>query len=371
MAVTATSGNRLPVARPTIEPADVASVAAAVEQAEVSGLGHPVRALEADFASYIGVPHVVAASNGTASLHLALASLGVGPGDEVIVPDLTYIATANAVAYTGASIVFADSSRADWQIDPDAVEALVTERTTAILPVHLYGHPCPMDRLHAIAERRGLLLVEDAAQAHGAKTGGRHVGTIGDAGSFSTYANKVITTGEGGLSTFQDDAAAERARQLRNHGLEPGSAYFHPIVGFNYRMSGLQAALGVAQLARIDEFIAARAEVASWYCAALRDLPLEVQPRRADAEPISWIFTVLLPPDSPRSVSDVRDVLDGAGIDTRPFFTPLTTSPPYRRVVDHPVAADLSSRGMGLPLFVGMTESDVGRVADALATALR
>ena len=191
--------------------------------------------------------HGVAVSNGTVSLHLALVAAGVGPGDEVIVPSLTFVATANVVRYCGAIPVFVDAEPATWQLDPAALEARITARTRAIIPVHLYGHPCDMDPIRAVARCHNLAVVEDAAEAHGAEYRGRRVGSLGAIGCFSFYGNKNITTGECGMCVTDDDALAERLRLLRDHGMDPKRSYWHEIIGFNYRMTNLQAAVGVAQ----------------------------------------------------------------------------------------------------------------------------
>jgi perosamine synthetase len=214
-------------------------------------------------------------ANGTVALHLALHALGIGPGDEVIVPALSFVASANAVRYTGATPIFADVCPDDWCIDPSSVAALITPRTKAIMPVHLYGHPAAMDELQVLAERHNLLLVEDAAEAHGAAVHGVRTGAMGVIGSFSFYANKIITTGEGGMLTTGDGALAARCRMLRDHAMPPEKRYWHDEVGFNYRMTNLQAAVGVAQMERIEHFIARKREIAQQYAAGTDSRPAQ------------------------------------------------------------------------------------------------
>ena len=229
----------------------------------VSSIGRYIDDFEAGFARYCGTEFALAVSNGTTGLHLALASLGLTPGDEVIVPDLTFVATANAVAYTGAKPVIADVDPDTLCIDPASVKSLISEKTKAIIPVHLYGHPADMDALMEIGASHGLEIIEDAAEAHGAKYKGRRVGGFGRCGVFSFYGNKVITTGEGGRLTTNDPAFYRRAKRLRDHAMSTQRRYFHEEIGFNYRLTNLQAALGVAQLERIDEFLDRRAEIMS------------------------------------------------------------------------------------------------------------
>src|SRR5271167_326201 len=255
----------IPISQPLIGPREKELVLDALNSGWVSSIGKYIDEFEANFASYCGTEYALAVSNGTTGLHLALVALGLQPGDEVIVPDLTFVATANAVAYTGATPVLADIDADTLCIDPASVKSLISARTRAIIPVHLYGHPADMDALMEIGDAHGLDIIEDAAEAHGAEYKGRKVGGLGKCGVFSFYGNKVITTGEGGMLTTNDRDFYQRARRLRDHAMSPQRRYFHEERGFNYRITNLQAALGVAQLERIDEFLGRRAEIMDWY----------------------------------------------------------------------------------------------------------
>ena len=259
------SDSFLPISKPFIGAREKELVLDALDSGWVSSIGKYIDEFEANFARYCGTEYALAVSNGTTGLHLALAALGLQPGDEVIVPDLTFVATANAVAYTGATPVLADIDPDTLCIDPASVKSRISERTRAIIPVHLYGHPADMDALLEIGRAHGVDIIEDAAEAHGAEYRGRRVGGLGKCGVFSFYGNKIITTGEGGMLTTNDRAFYLHAKRLRDHAMSPQRRYFHEERGFNYRITNLQAALGVAQLERIEEFLARRTEIMGWY----------------------------------------------------------------------------------------------------------
>src|SRR5206468_1241120 len=256
---------RIPIAAPVIGARELECVADAVRSGWVSSAGAYVSRFERDFAAFVGSRHAVAVSSGTSALHVALCALRVGLGDEVIVPDLTFAAAAHAVVMTGATPVFADVDPDTWCVDPRAVERALGPKTRAIIAVHLYGHPAAVDAVLALARPRGIVVIEDAAEAHGARIGALRVGSIGDLGSFSFYGNKVITTGEGGMITTDDAAVAARIRFLKDQGMTKERRYYHTEVAFNYAMTNMQAALGVAQLERIDEFLAKKRAIFGWY----------------------------------------------------------------------------------------------------------
>src|ERR1700742_4391751 len=263
------SDHFIPISKPTIGPREKELVIEALESGWVSSIEKYIDEFEANFARYCGTEYALAVSNGTTGLHLALAALGIGPGDEVIVPDLTFVASANAVAYTGATPVLADIDPETLCLDPASVRSLLTPRTKAIMPVHLYGHPADMDALNELANAHGVAVIEDAPEAHGAEYRGRRVGGLGRCAVFSFYGNKVITTGEGGMITTNDRELYQRARRLGDHAMHPEQRYFHEERGFNYRITNLQAALGVAQLERIDDFLERRTEIMAWYNASI------------------------------------------------------------------------------------------------------
>jgi len=335
----------------------------------ISSQGRFVQEFERTFAKFCGIKHGVAVSNGTVALHLALVLAGVGPGDEVILPTLTFIATANAVRYTGATPVFVDSDRGTWTMDPAQVERKATSRTKAIIPVHLYGHPADMDPLMDLAKRHHLFVIEDAAEAHGALYKGKPVGSIGHIGCFSFYGNKIITTGEGGMLTIQDDRLAERARLLRDHGMSRTRKYWHETVGFNYRLTNLQAAVGVAQMERVEALLAQRAAVGAKYRDLLSgDDRLELPPQASWAQPVTWLYTILLKEGISRD--DTMQKLEAKGISSRPSFYPVHRMPPYLTQEPFPVADSLSSRGVSLPTWVPMGPSEIERVCIALQDSL-
>ena len=290
--------------------------------------GHFVEAFEERFAQLCGVEHAVAVCNGTAALHLALLGLGVAAGDEVIVPTLTYVATANAVSYCGATPVFVDSEPATWNLDPQAVEASITPRTAGIVAVHLYGHPADMDALRAIARRHGLFLLEDAAQAHGARYQGRPVGSLGDAAAFSFFGGKAVTTGEGGMIVTDDGALADSARRLRNHGHDPQRRYHVTQLGFNYRLPNLLAAVGLGQLEHWNWHVARRRATAARYRARLREHPgVEMASPAAENQSGDWLTSVVLT----HATEQERDLVMSPSIERAsrrgPSFRRCTCSP--------------------------------------------
>jgi perosamine synthetase len=364
---------RIPLAQPELGEEELANVVDAVQSGWISSLGAYIGRFEDGFAAYCGVRHGIAVMNGTAALHLALLAAGVKEGDDVIVPTLTFVATANAVRYCGARPVFVDADPAHWGIDAGAIEARITGKTRAIVPVHLYGHPCDMDPIVTIARRRGFAVIEDAAEAIGAEYRGRRVGTLGDVACFSFYGNKAMTTGEGGMCVTDDPAIRDQLVLLRDHGMDPKRRYWHEVVGFNYRMTNLQAAVGVAQLGKLPRFVAARREIAAWYADALADLVkrrgLTLAPELSWAKSSHWLSCVLLPSDGP-SAQDVMARLAADGIDSRPFFHPMHTLPPYATGERFPIAEDLAARGLNLPSGYGLSRDEVERVTVALGRAL-
>jgi perosamine synthetase len=339
----------------------------------VSSLGSFVPEFEREFAAFCGAGFGIAVCNGTAALHLALLACGVGEGDEVLVPSLTYVATANAVRYCGATPVFVDADPDIWCMRTDGLDAMLTPRTRAIVPVHLYGHPCDMDPILELARRRGLAVIEDAAEAHGAEYRGRRVGALGAIGCFSFYGNKIITTGEGGMCVTDDPRLAERLRSLRDHAMDPRRRYWHDVIGYSYRMTNLQAALGVAQARKIAAIIERKRRLAGWYAEMLAPLAaagrIRLHPEAPWAASVFWLYSVLVA--GGREFRDEAQTrLDARGIETRPFFWPLHLLPPYARGAHMAVAEDLGARGISLPSGPGLDRSQVERVVRALEEAL-
>lgn len=364
-----TQAVHLPVASPAFSGNELRYVTECVLTNWISSRGRFVTEFERIFAKFCGVKHGITVSNGTVALHLALVLAGIGPGDEVIVPTLTFVATANAVRYTGATPIFADSNPVTWTLDPPEIERRITKRTKAVIPVHLYGYPCDMDPIMDLARRHRLVVIEDAAEAHGAMYKGKRVGSIGHIGCFSFFGNKIITTGEGGMLTTNEDGLAERARMLRDHGMSQTERYWHETVGFNYRLTNLQAAVGVAQMERIETLLAQRAAVGGHYKELLKDdqcieLPSEVP----WARPVTWLYTVLLREGINRD--QVIKRLEFAGIDLRPCFHPVHSLPPYAVQERFPVAEALSRRGLSLPTWASMRQDQIERICRALLDCL-
>jgi perosamine synthetase len=362
----------IPVYTPALDGREEKYVLDAIRSGWISSLGQYVTRFEEQFAHFCGVEHAISVSNGTVALHLALHALGIGPGDEVIVPSLTFVASANAVRYTGATPVFADVDPQTWCIDVEDAARLVTVHTRAIMPVHLYGHPADMRALTALAADHGLQVIEDAAEAHGALFDGQVVGSIGRVGSFSFYANKIITTGEGGMLTTADGELAARCRMLRDHAMPPQKRYWHEEIGFNYRMTNLQAAVGVAQMERIDTFIRRKRRIAEIYQAHLCDLPgVQLPVEQPGCKNVFWMFSILVQPPYALSRDELIVALRTRGIDSRPFFHPLDTLPPYRNGRVRPVAELLSRCGINLPSAPSLSDEQVTYVAATIRKLAR
>jgi perosamine synthetase len=368
-----TDSGFIPVAAPALDGNEKAYVLDCLESTWISSSGKYLDRFEAAFAEFCGVRHAVACSNGTTALHLALVALGVGPGDEVIVPTLTFVATANTVTYCGAQPIFVDAEPDTWTIDPAAIEAKITPRTKGIIVVHLFGHPADMDPINALARRHGLFVLEDAAQAHGAEYRGRRAGSLGDIATFSFFGNKIVTTGEGGMVVTDDDAIAGRMRLLRTHGMDPHRRYWHPVIGYNYRMTNLTAAIGLAQLERVDWQLERRQELAAWYREELRGVEvLTCQAEKPWARHVWWMFSVLVN-EGAADRDGVMDAMRRRNIETRPIVHPLHTLPPYREAARgqaFPVAEAIARSGINLPTFAGLTRAQVGIVGDALLECL-
>ncbi|MFO0988034.1 MAG: DegT/DnrJ/EryC1/StrS family aminotransferase [Alphaproteobacteria bacterium] len=365
-------GGAYPVAETRLVGNERRYLAECVDTNWISSRGPFVTRFERAFAPEAGCEYAVACANGTVALHLALAALGLGPGDEVIVPAFTMIATANAVRYTGAEPVLVDAEPVHGNIDPDRVEAAITPRTRAIVAVHIYGHPAAMRRLRAIADARGLALVEDAAEAHGAELDGARVGGLGRAGTFSFYANKIVTSGEGGMVTTNDAALERVLRRLRDHAFHPERHFWHEYLGFNYRMTNLQAAVGLAQTERLGEIVEHRRRLRALYDERLRAIPgLDLPGEDKGARSVFWMYAVRIGAAFGASRDGLRRQLAARGIETRTFFVPIHIQPVYFdrfRGRRFPVAESLCRHGLYLPTSEALEERDVdwicGEIAD-------
>ena len=364
----------IPVCEPTLDGNELKYVQQAVETNWISSAGGFIRDFEARFAEECGAKYGIACANGTVALHLALATLGLEPGDEVIIPAFTMIATINAVTYCGATPVLVDNELDFWQMDVEDVARKITPRTKAIIPVHIYGHPVDMDALNELACRHGITVIEDAAEAHGAEYKGRRTGGLGAAAAFSFYGNKILTTGEGGMITTNDQDIARLAWNLRDHAFSSERHFWHKFVGFNYRMTNLQAAVGLAQVERLNELVAARRRNAAHYTSLLRDIPgITTPPEAPWAKNVFWMYGIMVERDSFGMNRDqLRSVLADNGIETRTFFIPMHCQPVYWNTFKgqrFPVAERLCRDGFYLPSSSSLTINEIERVAAAISDA--
>lgn len=365
--------NRISVAQPKMAGNERKYVLDCLDTNWISSNGRYIGAFEEAFAKFCGTKHAIATNNGTTALHLALVALDLKPGDEVIIPTVTYIATANAVRYCGATPVLVDVCADTMNIDPAEIEGKITPKTRGIIPVHLYGHPADMEAVNRISSEHGLWVVEDAAEAHGAEVNGKKVGTLGTCATFSFFGNKIITTGEGGMITTDDDELAARLRLYRGQGMDPNRRYWFLVVGFNYRMTNIQAAIGFAQMEGIETALADRERLAGWYDAELSDLTEQiVLPGKAPwAKHVYWMYNIFLRNGNETRRDQVMHDLDDMGIETRPVFYPMHVLPPYQETSSYAVADLWSQRGINLPTHQDLTRSDVKRIAGSLSKILR
>jgi perosamine synthetase len=361
----------IPIAEPDLDGNELAYLTDCIRSGWVSSRGAYVPRFEENIANWCGSRYAVSTSSGTSALHLALLAIGVGPGDEVILPALTYVASANAVAYTGAQPVFVDVELSSWNLDLNQVSSKVTPHTKAILPVHLYGHPVDMQVCMEIAEQRGLWVIEDACEAHGAEHAGRRVGSIGHIGCFSFFGNKLITTGEGGMLLTDSRELANIARSLRDQAKTP-ELYWHSEIGFNYRMTNLQAAIGVAQMERVDQFVAARRRIARLYDGFFRDTAgLILYREPAWGMSVCWLYSLLVEPESGLDRDHLIEYLAGREIESRTLFKPLPSVPAYRDGQSYPVAERLSQTGFSLPSSVKLEPKQIEDITQAVICGLK
>lgn len=366
-------GKIIPVCEPTLGGNESKYVMDCLESNWISSAGKYIPTFEEKFAAECHCQYGVACANGTVALHLGLAALGIGPGDEVILPTFTMIASINAVAYTGATPVLVDSEARTWNMDVEQVAGKITPRTKVIMPVHTYGHPVDMDPLMELAGRRGLFVMEDAAEAHGAEYKGRRAGGLGHAGGFSFYANKIITTGEGGMITTNNAQLATLARNLRDHAFSSERHFWHKYMGFNYRMTNMQAAVGVAQTEQLDKFVEARRRNAALYTQLLKDIPGLVTPPEAGyAKNVFWMYSLLVEDEFGLTRDQLRGFLAKRGIETRTFFIPMHLQPIYYNQFkgqSYPVSEMLCQRGFYLPSASSLTENQIRYIAGVVREA--
>jgi perosamine synthetase len=365
---------RIPVAAPVLAGREREYVLDCLDSTWISSNGKYLDQFSEKFAADCGVRHAIPCCNGTAALHLALMAFGVGPGDEVIVPSLTFVATANAVMYCGARPVFVDSEQRTGNLDPAKIEELITPRTRGIIAVHLFGHPADMDTVRAIATRHNLFLIEDAAEAHGAMYRGKRAGSLGDISTFSFYGNKIITCGEGGMVLTDRDDLAAKVSLLRGQGMDPKRRYWFPIIGYNYRMTNIAAAIGLGQLEKLDWHLDRHRQVSKWYRQGLKDCSrIAWQEEEPWARHAHWMAVIYLRDADAAERDRAMARLNELGVETRPVFYPLHTLPPY--VEMHagrkmPVCEMLGASGINLPTWSGLTEDDVAYVCRSVRETL-
>lgn len=370
--------NLIPVNEPLLDGNEQKYLAECITTGWISSEGPFVKRFEAQFAARVDRKYGIAVSNGSGALDIAIAALGIGRDDEVILPTFTIISCAAAIVRAGATPVVVDADPVTWNMDISQIEAKITPRTKAIMVVHIYGLPVDMDEISRLAAKYGLLVIEDAAEMHGQTYRDRPCGSFGDLSTFSFYANKHITTGEGGMLVTDDPEIAERCRSLRNLCFEPQQRFVHQELGWNLRMSNLHAAVGVAQLERLDEFVARKRAMGRRYTELLADIPgIELPLAQTDyAENIYWVYGIVLRAEVPFDAKVVMQKLAAAQIGTRPFFWCMHEQPIFAKMglfagVSCPVAERLARRGFYLPSGIALTESQIDRVSSSLREILK
>jgi len=356
---------KYPVYRPSLGQKEKENVLECLDSTWISSKGKFISQFENSFSEFIGVKHSVGVCNGTVAIHVALLALGIDEGDEVIVPSFTYIASVNAIKYTGAKAIFVDSELKTWQIDPTKIEEKITKRTKAIMAVHLYGQPCEMDSILAIAKKHKLFVIEDCAEAFGSLYNGKHVGTLGDISTFSFFGNKTITTGEGGMVVTNDSRLNDKVFHLKGQGLAKDREYYHDIIGYNYRMTNICAAIGCAQLEKANDLIQKKIRIANWYENKLKNLPIVFHSQVGAVKHSFWMISILLKDSEERE--KIRFHLKQNGIETRPTFHPVHLMPMYfQEGLSLPTAEILGNRGINLPSYPDLNEKDIEFISNKL-----
>ena len=355
--------NMIPVSKPWITELEKRYVAEAMDSSWISSIGPFIERFEAAFAAKIGVKHAISTNTGTSACHAALAVLGFRPRDEIVVPAVTFVATANAVKYCGCEPIFADIDKNTWNMDVAGAESLIGPRTVAVFAVHLYGNMCNMDKMRKMCTRNSLILVEDACEALGGTFGSVPAGGFGKTAAFSFYGNKTLTTGEGGMVVTDDDELYEKIKMFKGQGQT--DRYYHPIIGHNYRMTNIQAALGLAQVERMDEILVEKQRVFEKYASLLRQVPGVIWPQLQQNSMHSyWAISIMVP-----RPAEAMEKLAAKGIDARPVFWPLSDLPPYRQCrgsLRCPHSASLGKFGITLPSYAELVNKDISKVCDVV-----
>jgi perosamine synthetase len=364
------TNRRYPIAQPAFMGNEKKYLMDTIETGWISSIGSYIETFESEFARFHGMKHAIATHNGTIALHLALAAAGITEHDEVIVPDLTFVATANAVHYCHARPVLTDINADDWNISPGEIEKKINNRTKAVIPVHLYGNPAALDEILSLCREHQLLVIEDCAEALGATYKGRVIGSIGDISCFSFFGNKIITTGEGGMCLTNDDSLAERMRILRDHGMNRQKKYWYDHLGFNYRMTNMQAAVGLAQLEQLPRLLGLREHIFSMYENNLKGHPGILMPENHGNRSVNWIFTIRISGIDESQRDNIMKGLRDSGIDTRPVFYPIHQMPFYKSEIDEdqqfPNTVMVAREGISLPTYIGLVEEDIEYITEHL-----
>ncbi|MBS3072823.1 DegT/DnrJ/EryC1/StrS family aminotransferase [Candidatus Pacearchaeota archaeon] len=369
----------IPVCKPWLPGKEKEYMNKAIETNWISSSGEFIEKFEKDFAKYCGSEYGVCCSSGLAALHLACVALGLKRGDEVIVPTFTMAASINAIIFTGATPVLVDCDKETYCIDVNQIEKKITPKTKAIMPVHIYGHPCDMDVIKELAKKYNLSIIEDAAEAHGAEYNGKKIGTLSDIGCFSFYANKILTTGEGGMCVTNNKELAEKMKRLRNHSFDV-PRFIHNEVGFNYRLTNVQAAIGCAQVENVELLVNARRLVGLKYNNYLRGVKGITLPMEKEyAKNVYWMYGVVLTDEIKMTKEEVMEKLKEKGIETRSFFIPMHKQPAYyNKTVENapdclgefPVADYIGKRGFYLPSSSNISEEEIRLVSETLKSIL-
>jgi perosamine synthetase len=361
--------NNIPVYEPYLIGNEKKYVNQCLDSNWISSKGEFINKFETKFASYIKVKHATTVSNGTVALHLALMALSIRKGDEVILPTLSYVASANSVKYVGAKPVFVDSEKDSWNIDPKKIEARITSKTKAIMAVHLYGAICNVKELKKICEKNNLYLIEDVAEGFGTKYNNKYAGTFGDVSTFSFYGNKTITTGEGGMVVSNDKKVIEKVKYLKNQAVSNTKEYWHDDVGYNYRMTNICAAIGLAQLENADLIIKKKIQISCWYKKFLTDSNVNFQKESTNSLHSFWMISIIV--ENKKLRDEIRQELKNNNIETRPLFPPMHTLPMYLEDNSYQIAESLSERGINLPSYPGLNIDQVSRICKIINKTIK
>ena len=356
----------IPVYKPSLTGTEKEYVSRCLDSTWISSRGEFIEKFEKEFSKFIDVGYSTTVSNGTVALHLALESIGICPGDEVIVPTFTYVASVNTILQAGARPVFVDSLEETWQMDPTDIRRKISGRTKAIMAVHLYGQACDMSEIVKICEQSNLLLIEDCAEAFGTYFNNQHVGTFGHVATFSFFGNKTITTGEGGMVVTNNKHTYDRACHLKSQGVSPTKQYWHDELAYNYRMTNICAAIGLAQLENAKNILSKKKQIAAWYNELLMNLPVKTHAEQVNTVHSYWMYSILVLEEKHKE--KLRGHLGNSGIETRPLFFPAHTMPHLATSEEFPVAQKLSACGMNLPSFPDLTRNDVKYICNQISS---